>query len=166
MRAVGSAAGLRVHRSAQPFRCHGWSGITHNHVILVVCSVEDCTYFQGTIAKELMEQVPELDAILVSLGGGGLSSGISKYIKETHPTVKGFRKYLSTRCTVLFSFPVRTAGEALRAPDGQRRPRGHSGSASDDSGRNTNQGSGRQLLPDPLRMRTAESIRLGKVHIT
>lgn len=40
---------------------------------------------QGTIAVELLRQVPELDAIFVAVGGGGLIGGIGAYIKSASP---------------------------------------------------------------------------------
>ncbi len=43
---------------------------------------------QGTIGLELMEQVPELDAVVVPVGGGGLLSGIAVALKESMPRVK------------------------------------------------------------------------------
>lgn len=43
---------------------------------------------QGTIGLELLEQVPELEAAVVPIGGGGLISGIACAIKESHPNVK------------------------------------------------------------------------------
>jgi threonine dehydratase len=43
---------------------------------------------QGSIGLELLEQVPELDAVVVPIGGGGLASGISLAIKELRPEVK------------------------------------------------------------------------------
>ncbi|CAK0807348.1 unnamed protein product, partial [Prorocentrum cordatum] len=36
---------------------------------------------QGTVAVELLEQQPGLDAVVVSIGGGGLISGIASYVK-------------------------------------------------------------------------------------
>ncbi len=43
---------------------------------------------QGTIGLELLEQVPQLDAVLVPVGGGGLISGIAVAIKERAPRVR------------------------------------------------------------------------------
>jgi threonine dehydratase len=40
---------------------------------------------QGTIASELYRQVPELDAVLVAVGGGGLIGGIGSYLKAVSP---------------------------------------------------------------------------------
>lgn len=43
---------------------------------------------QGTIGLELLEQVPDLTAVVVPIGGGGLISGIAIAIKERHPAVR------------------------------------------------------------------------------
>ncbi len=43
---------------------------------------------QGTIALELMEQIADLDAVIVPIGGGGLISGIAYTLKSLNPKVK------------------------------------------------------------------------------
>jgi threonine dehydratase len=43
---------------------------------------------QGTIAVELSHRLDRLDAVFVSLGGGGLVSGIAGYLKSIHPDVQ------------------------------------------------------------------------------
>ncbi len=43
---------------------------------------------QGTIALELNEQIPDMDAIIVPVGGGGLISGIAYTIKNLNPKIK------------------------------------------------------------------------------
>jgi threonine dehydratase len=43
---------------------------------------------QGTVGLELLEQVPDLDAVLVPVGGGGLISGIAVAIKALRPAVR------------------------------------------------------------------------------
>jgi threonine dehydratase len=42
---------------------------------------------QGTIGLELIEQVPNLQAVLVPVGGGGLSGGIAVAIKALRPDI-------------------------------------------------------------------------------
>lgn len=49
---------------------------------------EDVIAGQGTIALELAEQLPDLDAVIVPIGGGGLISGIAYTIKTINPKVK------------------------------------------------------------------------------
>ena len=43
---------------------------------------------QGTIALEVLEQLPEVEAIIVPIGGGGLISGIAYTIKMLKPECK------------------------------------------------------------------------------
>lgn len=49
---------------------------------------EDVIAGQGTIGLELLEQLPELDAVIVPIGGGGLISGVAFAIKHLNPNVK------------------------------------------------------------------------------
>jgi threonine dehydratase len=43
---------------------------------------------QGTIGLELLEQVPQLQAVVVPIGGGGLIGGIACAIKESRPDIR------------------------------------------------------------------------------
>ena len=43
---------------------------------------------QGTIAKEIESQCDGLDAVIVSVGGGGLISGVGGYLKSIWPDIK------------------------------------------------------------------------------
>jgi threonine dehydratase len=43
---------------------------------------------QGTIGLELAEQLPELETVIVPIGGGGLSSGIGLALQALRPEVK------------------------------------------------------------------------------
>lgn len=43
---------------------------------------------QGTIGLELLKQLPELDAVIVPIGGGGLIAGIATCIKNINPRCK------------------------------------------------------------------------------
>jgi threonine dehydratase len=43
---------------------------------------------QGTIGLELLEQVEDLEAVIVPIGGGGLISGIACALKETNPKIQ------------------------------------------------------------------------------
>lgn len=49
---------------------------------------EDVIAGQGTIALEIEDQLPGLDAVIVPIGGGGLISGIAYTIKAINPNVK------------------------------------------------------------------------------
>lgn len=43
---------------------------------------------QGTIGLELIEQIPDMDAVIVPVGGGGLISGVAFAIKSLNPDIK------------------------------------------------------------------------------
>jgi threo-3-hydroxy-L-aspartate ammonia-lyase len=45
---------------------------------------------QGTVALELLEDVPDLDAVLAPLGGGGLLSGVAIVFKALRPSARVF----------------------------------------------------------------------------
>jgi len=43
---------------------------------------------QGTVALEMLEEVSDLDAVIVPIGGGGLISGVATVIKSINPNCK------------------------------------------------------------------------------
>lgn len=49
---------------------------------------DDVIAGQGTIGLEILEQLPELEAVLVPVGGGGLIAGLAYAIKSLKPEVK------------------------------------------------------------------------------
>lgn len=50
--------------------------------------MDDVIAGQGSIGLELLEQCPEMDVVVVPVGGGGLISGIALAIKEIRPEVR------------------------------------------------------------------------------
>lgn len=49
---------------------------------------EDVIAGQGTIGLEITEQLPDADAVIVPIGGGGLISGVAFAIKSLNPNIK------------------------------------------------------------------------------
>jgi threonine dehydratase len=45
---------------------------------------------QGTLGLEILGQCPDIEAVVVPIGGGGLIGGIACAVKETNPAVKVF----------------------------------------------------------------------------
>ncbi|HEX6133253.1 MAG TPA: threonine/serine dehydratase [Longimicrobiales bacterium] len=43
---------------------------------------------QGTVGIEILEDWPEVESILVPIGGGGLISGIAAYVRQTRPDIR------------------------------------------------------------------------------
>ena len=60
---------------------------------LVFISPYDDPYImagQGTVGLEILEDLPDVDAVAVQIGGGGLIAGIATAIKESKPHIKVF----------------------------------------------------------------------------
>lgn len=64
-------------------RYEGMSGM----FIHPVCNA-DVMAGNGTIGLEILEDLPDVDAVIVPIGGGGLSSGIASAIKALRPATK------------------------------------------------------------------------------
>src|SRR5439155_18041098 len=43
---------------------------------------------QGTVGLELLDQLPDIDAVLLPVGGGGLIAGVALAIKTRRPEVR------------------------------------------------------------------------------
>jgi threonine dehydratase len=71
---------------------------------------------QGTQALELMEQVAELDGVLVSVGGGGLISGIATAIKSLRPEIEVIGVEPETANDAQQSLQVGTRIKLMTAP--------------------------------------------------
>lgn len=43
---------------------------------------------QGTIGLEIADQVDNIDAVVVPIGGGGLIAGVALALKTLHPNIQ------------------------------------------------------------------------------
>ena len=62
--------------------------VKHGYVFVHPFDDEDVIEGQGTIALEILEELPNADIILVPVGGGGLISGVAAAAKLKNPQVK------------------------------------------------------------------------------
>ncbi len=60
----------------------------HGYVIVPPYNDEKIIAGQGTMGLEVLEDLPEVEAVFVPVGGGGLISGVAAAIKLTKPSVK------------------------------------------------------------------------------
>lgn len=85
------------------------NGSDHTHIIAA----------NGTIAFEILKQVPKVDAIVVPVGGGGLLAGIAKALKTVSPQTQvivsskcgDLVKNFSSKATIFFIFAGRRVRE-------------------------------------------------------
>ena len=75
---------------------------------------EDIVAGQGTLALEILEQVPDVRTIVVPLGGGGLAAGIQAVVAEIAPHVR----VIGVQAARAAAYPASlVAGEPVPAPE-------------------------------------------------
>lgn len=58
---------------------------------------------QGTIGLEILEDLPDVQTVVVPIGGGGLVSGISTAIKESNPNIRVIGVQVAAACAYYLS---------------------------------------------------------------
>ena len=98
----------------------------HGYVIVPPYNDEQIIAGQGTIGLEILEELPDVEAVFAPVGGGGLISGVATAIKLSKPSVKiiGVEPELasdaraSLRAGKIVQFPAgevsRTSADGLR----------------------------------------------------
>jgi threonine dehydratase len=98
----------------------------HGYAIVPPYDDEKIIAGQGTVGLEILEDLPDVETVLVPVGGGGLISGVSAALKLSKPSVKviGVEPELagdaraSLRAGHIVSFPAeqvtQTAADGLR----------------------------------------------------
>jgi threonine dehydratase len=69
---------------------------------------------QGTLGAEILEQLPSAEVLVVSVGGGGLISGIALWAKAINPNLRIVGVQTESSAAMLASLQ---AGEIVQAPD-------------------------------------------------
>lgn len=109
-RAIGSSAKIVMPKTADPWRvgrCRDIGGevVLVDDVHTAFAEVEHIVATEGrlfvhpfegptvaagtgTIGLEMLEDVPDVDAVVVPIGGGGLAAGIAAAIKQARPDVR------------------------------------------------------------------------------
>ena len=101
-----SEAGAHARELAQR---HGYTFIHPYDDPAVVCG-------QGTVGLEMLEDMPELDVIVVPIGGGGLASGIAVAAKALRPQIHLYgveSRLWSAMHQRLHGLPVSAGGDTI-----------------------------------------------------
>jgi threonine dehydratase len=83
--------GADVELHGHSFRAamaHAESLVTDDSLFVHAYDDPDIIAGQGTIGLEILEQVPEVDTVVVPIGGGGLIGGIATAIGERSPSTR------------------------------------------------------------------------------
>ncbi len=99
----------------------------HGYVIVPPFNDEKIIAGQGTLGLEILEDLPEVETVLVPIGGGGLISGVATALKLSKPQIKvigvepalGADAQASLRAGKIVELPAeqatRTIADGLRA---------------------------------------------------
>ena len=78
---VGPSSSERQARAEELAREHGYCMIPPYDDLRIIAG-------QGTIALEILEDLSDIEAVLVPIGGGGLISGVAAGLKLSHAAIK------------------------------------------------------------------------------
>ena len=110
-------AGIRFHGATLSESMTEALRLAAEEGLLLVHAFDDDAVIagQGTIGLELLEQVPDLTAIVVPIGGGGLIAGIATAVKARRPDVRIYGVEAASAASALASrraghiVPIETA---------------------------------------------------------
>lgn len=81
-RNYGADVVLRGHTVEEPLRAAAEFAATTGAVLIPPFDHADVIAGQGTLGLEILDQVPDLETVIVPIGGGGLISGIASALKQ------------------------------------------------------------------------------------
>ncbi|MCU1535236.1 MAG: ilvA, partial [Glaciihabitans sp.] len=81
-RDYGADVELRGHDVAEPLRAAAQFAQDTGAVFIHPFDHPDVVAGQGTLGLEILDQLPEVDTIIVPIGGGGLISGVASAVKQ------------------------------------------------------------------------------------
>lgn len=85
-RNYGAEVILRGHTVDEPLRAAAEFAASTGAVLIPPFDHPDVVAGQGTLGLEILDQVPDLDTVIVPIGGGGLISGVASALKQKFAT--------------------------------------------------------------------------------
>lgn len=108
-RHYGAEVVLRGHTVSEPLAAAQEFAKRTGAVYIPPFDHADVVAGQGTLALELLEQVPELETVVVPIGGGGLISGVASVLKRRAAEQGRSIRVIGVQATNAAAYPVSLA---------------------------------------------------------
>ncbi|MFQ5599685.1 MAG: threonine/serine dehydratase [Candidatus Krumholzibacteriia bacterium] len=117
--AAAERLGARIRRV--PYEAWWQSILTHRHrgadgILIHPVSDPAVIAGNGTIGLEILDDLPDADAIVVPYGGGGLSAGIASAVRAVRPEVRVYACEVETAAPLAASLAAGSPREITHTP--------------------------------------------------
>lgn len=112
-RHYGAEVVLRGHTVSEPLKAAQEFAERTGAVYIPPFDHADVVAGQGTLGLELLEQVPELETVVVPIGGGGLISGVASVLKRRAAELGRSIRIIGVQAANAAAYPVSLAAGAV-----------------------------------------------------
>jgi len=112
-RAYGAEVVLRGHTVSEPLAAAQEFAERTGAVYIPPFDHVDVIAGQGTLGLELLEQAPEVETVIVPIGGGGLISGVASVLKRTAAEQGRSIRVIGVQAANAAAYPVSLAAGAV-----------------------------------------------------
>jgi threonine dehydratase len=105
-RDYGAEVVLRGHTVDEPLRAAAEFARSTGAVLIPPFDHADVVAGQGTLGLEILDQVPEVDTIVVPIGGGGLISGVASAVKQKAAQLGRVIRIIGVQAANAAAYPI------------------------------------------------------------
>ncbi len=105
-RGYGADVVLRGHTVEEPLRAAAEFANETGAVFIHPFDHRDVVAGQGTLGLEILEQVPDVDTVIVPIGGGGLISGVASLLKQKAALLGRTIRVIGVQAANAAAYPV------------------------------------------------------------
>ncbi|MCU1443440.1 MAG: Threonine dehydratase, partial [Cryobacterium sp.] len=116
-RQYGADVILRGHSVSEPLLAAAEYARETGAILIPPFDHEDVVAGQGTLGLEILDQVPDLETVIVPIGGGGLISGVASAVKQWAAREGRSIRVIGVQAANAAAYPPSlVAGEAVEIP--------------------------------------------------
>ena len=105
-RDYGAEVILRGHSITEPLRAAAEFARTTGAVLIPPFDHADVIAGQGTVGLEILDQLPDVDTVIVPIGGGGLISGVASAMKQSAALLGRRVRIIGVQASNAAAYPI------------------------------------------------------------